>query len=123
MLHKEKNYHNVAFFLLAEPENFWYTLRNSKFLHGIVMNPDTNDICVPFIPHDVAMMVVRENVSLFRAWRIRLGLSIDQIASATDLPPEEILRLDKNENGFSESLMKAARIMNLDFDQLVDLNS
>lgn len=87
------------------------------------MNPDTNDICVPFIPHDVAMMVVRENVSLFRAWRIRLGLSIDQIASATDLPPEEILRLDKNENGFSESLMKAARIMNLDFDQLVDLNS
>ena len=85
------------------------------------MNTDGQERFVPFIPSDVALMVVRENIPLFKAWRLRLGLSIEEIAAAAELPPDEVTKLDRQENGFSESLMKAARIMNLDFDQLADL--
>jgi len=78
------------------------------------MNNDTNEIFVPFIPQDVALLVVRENISLFRAWRIRLGLSVEQIASAADMSCDDVEKLDCGENGISGPLMRAARIMGLE---------
>ncbi|HHO49102.1 MAG TPA: XRE family transcriptional regulator [Desulfobacteraceae bacterium] len=75
----------------------------------------------PFIPHDVAYMVARQNVPLVKAWRIRLGMTIEEIATAAEMPSEEIRILETKRNTFSLPLMRVAFVMNLDIDQLTDI--
>ncbi|MDD3617822.1 MAG: helix-turn-helix transcriptional regulator [Desulfobulbaceae bacterium] len=75
----------------------------------------------PFIPHDVARMVARQNVPLVKAWRIRLGMTIEEIATAAQMPSEAIRRLETTQNTVSLALMKVAFVMNLDIDQLTDI--
>jgi len=78
------------------------------------------DAYQPFIPHDVAHMVDRQKIPLVKAWRIRLGMTIEEIASAAKMHPEEVSMLEKKHNKFSTSLVKVACAMNLDIDQLMD---
>lgn len=79
-----------------------------------------DDIFRPFIPHDVAYMVAREKMPLVKAWRIRLNLTIEELASAAHMPPEEVSLLERKQNNFSPTLMKIAGVMNLEINQLMD---
>lgn len=85
------------------------------------MKQTENETCRPFIPHDVAYMVARQKIPLVKAWRIRLNMTIEEIASAASIQPEEVTVLEKKYNAFSPSLMKVAYVMNLDIDQLMDI--
>lgn len=85
-----------------------------------MMNTGTGNPA-PFIPHDVARMVACDDVPLFRAWRERLGMTVEFIATAAGLSAEEVGKLDNQSNGFSLALLRAAEVMNLDFDQLIDV--
>lgn len=86
----------------------------------ITMKPTKDEISRPFIPHDVASMVEKENIPLVRAWRHRLNLTVEELASAVQIPPEEVSRLEKKKNGFSPLLLKIADVMNLEIGQLMD---
>lgn len=86
----------------------------------IPMKQSKDEIFRPFIPHDVAFLVARGKMPLVKAWRIRLNLTIEELASAAQMPPEEISLLEKKRNSFSPSLMKIAGVMNLEINQLMD---
>lgn len=87
------------------------------------MNPTDVTVSEPFIPHDVAMMVVRGNMSLAKAWRFRLNMTVDEIAVAAGMSSDEVSRIEAGENVFSRPLLNLARAMNLDVDQLVDITN
>jgi hypothetical protein len=75
----------------------------------------------PFIPKDVALMAVRGNMPLVKAWRIRLNMSLEEIAAAAGMIPDEVKKFEAHENTFSRKLLEVARAMNLDIDQIVDI--
>lgn len=87
------------------------------------MNRTAHEAYMPFIPQDVAMMVVRGNMPLVKAWRIRLNMSVEEIADAAGMLPDEVIRYEKRENVFSHPLLSVARAMNLDIDQIVDITN
>lgn len=75
----------------------------------------------PFIPHDVALMVLRGNMPLAKAWRLRLNMSVEEVATAAGLLPSDIAQIEARENVLSRSLFPLAQAMNLEVDQLVDI--
>ena len=85
------------------------------------MNQSSLEVYDPFIPQDVALMVIRGNMSLVKAWRIRLNMTVEEIAVAAGLLPQEVTGFEEKENEFSYPLMNVARAMNLDVDQLIDI--
>ena len=85
------------------------------------MNHSTGAEYEPFIPQDVALLVVRGNMPLVKAWRIRLNMSVEEIAAAAGMLPDDVTGFEKNENGYSYHLLNVARAMNLDIDQIVDI--
>ncbi|MFZ5796954.1 MAG: helix-turn-helix domain-containing protein [Desulfobulbaceae bacterium] len=85
------------------------------------MNQTVHDAGIPFIPKDVALMVIREKMPLVKAWRLRLNLTVEELASAAGMLPEEVNGFEKKENLFSRPLLSVARAMNLDVDQIVDI--
>ncbi|HBI15538.1 MAG TPA: hypothetical protein DDY20_08510 [Desulfobulbaceae bacterium] len=78
------------------------------------------DEYTPFIPQDVALMVVKEHMPLVKAWRLRLNMSVEEIAAAAGMLPNEVIQFERRENSFSRSLLNVARAMNLDITQIVD---
>lgn len=85
------------------------------------MNQTLPKVDMPFIPKDVALMVVRENMPLVKAWRIRLNMTVEEIAAAAGMLPDEVVGFEKRENIYSHQLLNVARAMNLDVDQIVDI--
>jgi transcriptional regulator with XRE-family HTH domain len=85
------------------------------------MNQTFHEAHIPFIPQDVALMVVRGNMPLVKAWRIRLNMTVEEIAAAAGMLPDEVSGFEKRENVFSSPLLNVARAMNLDVDQIVDI--
>jgi hypothetical protein len=84
------------------------------------MNP-FDEAYTPFIPRNVAQLVLREKMPLVKAWRIRLNMSVEEIAAAAGMLPDEVMRFEKRENVYSLPLLNVALAMNLDVDQLVDI--
>ncbi|MHB8789712.1 MAG: helix-turn-helix domain-containing protein [Desulfobulbaceae bacterium] len=87
------------------------------------MNQTAREPYLPFIPQDVAMMVVRGNMPLVKAWRLRLNMTVEEIANAAGMLPDEVIRYEMRENVFSPPLLSVARVMNLDIDQIVDITN
>lgn len=85
------------------------------------MKQSENETYRPFIPNNVAHMVARRKIPLVKAWRIRLNMTIEEIAAAANIQPEEVVILEEQHNAFSPSLMKVAYVMNLDIGQLTDI--
>lgn len=75
----------------------------------------------PFIPHDVAVMVIRHNLPLVKAWRIYKGLSVDEVAEASGLKIDDVEQLEAADNRLSYSLEKVSLGLELDIEQIVDL--
>lgn len=76
---------------------------------------------VSFIPHDVAVMVMRHNVPLVKAWRLYKGLTIDEVADRAGLKTQNVIQLEAAENQLSYSLEKVSLGLKLDIEQIVDL--
>jgi transcriptional regulator with XRE-family HTH domain len=87
------------------------------------MNQTNRESYLPFIPQDVAMMVVRGNMPLVKAWRLRLNMTVEEIANAAGMLPDEVISYEMGENVFSRPLLNVARVMNLDIDQIVDITN
>ena len=87
------------------------------------MDHSTGEEYKPFIPQDVALLVVRGNIPLVKAWRIRLNMSVEEIAVAAGMLPDDVTGFEKKENGYSYHLLNVARAMNLDIDQIVDITN
>ncbi|MHB8810354.1 MAG: helix-turn-helix domain-containing protein [Desulfobulbaceae bacterium] len=87
------------------------------------MTYSTSEAYEPFIPQDVALMVVRGNMPLVKAWRLRLNMTVEEIAAAAGLLPDDVTGFEKKENSYSFHLMNVARAMNLDIDQIVDITN
>lgn len=87
------------------------------------MNHSIGEVYEPFIPQDVALMVVRGNMPLIKAWRIRLNMTVEEIAAAAGLLPNDVSGFEKKENGYSSHLLNVARAMNLDVEQIVDITN
>ena len=85
------------------------------------MNRTFYEAHTPFIPQNVAQLVVREKMPLVKAWRIRLNMTVEEIAALAGMPPDEVIRFEKKENVYSRPLLNVARAMNLDVDQIVDI--
>jgi hypothetical protein len=85
------------------------------------MNQTMPKVDTPFIPLDVAQMVVRGNMPLVKAWRIRLNMTVEEIAAAAGMLPDEVVGFEKRGNIYSHQLLNVARAMNLDVNQIVDI--
>lgn len=85
------------------------------------MDRTINKGYTPFIPLNVAQMVVREKMPLVKAWRIRLNMTVEEIAASAGMLPDEVVRFEKRENVYSRPLLNVALAMNLDVDQIVDI--
>ena len=77
----------------------------------------------PFIPQDVALMVIRGNMPLVKAWRLRLNMTVEEIAAAAGMPPNEVTGFEQRENVYCHALLDVARAMNLDIEQIVDISN
>ena len=75
----------------------------------------------PFIPHDVAIMVIRQDMPLVKAWRFYKGLTVDEVADLAGLMTEEVLELEAGDNKRSYCLEKIAQGLNLNMEQIIDL--
>ena len=75
----------------------------------------------PFIPHDVAVMVIRQDVPLVKAWRLYKGLTVDEVAEVAGLKADDVIKLESADNQLSYSLEKVSSVLKLDIEQIVDL--
>ena len=75
----------------------------------------------PFIPHDVAVMVIRHDIPLVKAWRLYKGLTVKQVAEAAGLKTQNIIQLEAGDNQLSYFLEKVCLGLKLDIEQIVDL--
>ena len=75
----------------------------------------------PFIPHDVAVMVIRHDMPLVKAWRLYKGLTVDEVAEAAGLKMHNVIQLEAADNKLSSSLEKVSQGLKLDIEQIVDL--
>ncbi len=60
----------------------------------------------PFIPHDVAIMVIRQDIPLVKAWRFYKGLTVDEVAKLAGLKAEDVIKIESADNQLSYSLEK-----------------
>ncbi len=75
----------------------------------------------PYIPHEVVELVIRQSMPLAGAWRVYKGLTIKEVAVASDLKAYEVEQLEALDNELSFKLEKLAKGLGLDVEQLVDL--
>ena len=75
----------------------------------------------PFIPHDVAVMVIRQDMPLVKAWRLYKGLTVDEVADLAGLKTDDVIKIESADNQLSYSLEKVSLGLNLDIEQIVDL--
>ena len=75
----------------------------------------------PFIPHDVAVMVIKQNLPLVKAWRLYKGLTVDEVAVSAGLKAHDVRQLETADNHLSYSLEKVSIGLELDIEQIVDL--
>jgi hypothetical protein len=75
---------------------------------------------VPYIPHEVVELVIRQNMPLVRAWRVYKGVTIEEVAKFSDLKTYEVEQLEAEDNKFSFKLEKVALGLELDVEQIVD---
>jgi hypothetical protein len=74
----------------------------------------------PFIPHDVAVMVIRQDMPLVKAWRLYKGLTVDEVADLAGLKTDDVIKIESADNQLSYSLEKVSLVLNLDIEQIVD---
>ena len=73
-----------------------------------------------FVPHEVVKIAVERDCSLVKAWRLHLGLSVEEVAEKAGLSVEDVRSLEESLNKPSEKLERIAKALGVSVEQLVD---
>jgi DNA-binding XRE family transcriptional regulator len=73
------------------------------------------------IPHEVVGLVIKEGMTLVKAWRSYLGLSQKEVANRAGITQPALSQMEKSDNVLrDDTLEKLAKAMGLSLDQLQD---
>lgn len=106
---------------MSTPINFQTIMKDGKPAFAVVPYDEFMQIIAPpgTIPHEVVEKVIKQGLSLAKAWREHLGLTQEEVAKRLGVSQASLSQIEKaDKKPRSSTIIKLARALQLHPEQL-----